>query len=136
MVVVAPTDEDVLSLATKWVNLLAQAEFEQAQGLLVTSSEGIWTPTLVKAVIAAYELPPRAGDNSPTSRVTPPHAARVVDYRPDRDVTWFPDGSDQNAGMVHYSLPINGIWSDLTAIFRIHRQANGVALDLEDVHVL
>lgn len=39
-------------------------------------------------------------------------------------------------GMVEYDLPINGVWSDLTAIFWLRRMPDGLALELYDIHIL
>jgi hypothetical protein len=56
------------------------------------------------------------------------------------DVSWFdrPVGCGWGAsvGHAHYDLPLNGTWSDVTASFDIIETEEGLALALDDVHVL
>lgn len=125
-----------MEFVEKWIELLSYGQYREAYNQLSQPSNDIWSPQLLEEVTTAYELSPSAGDPSETSRVTSVAAARVVDCRPYQDVDWYAGNPDSNAGMVHYSLPINGIWSDLTAIFRILRIDDAVVLQLEDVHVM
>jgi len=38
--------------------------------------------------------------------------------------------------MVEYDLPIDGAWSDLTALFDIKLDGDTLIVELDDVHVL
>jgi len=130
------TSEAVLEFVEKWIELLSNGQYREAYDQLSQPPHDTWSPELLEDVTSSYELSPSAGDLSETSRVTSVTGARVVDYRPDKDVDWYEGNPDSNAGMVHYSIPINGIWSDLTATFRIQRINDGVVLQLEDMHVM
>jgi hypothetical protein len=133
---IQPTDEAVLAFVEAWISLLSEGRYGEAYHALAQPLDDVWSPDLIEEITRAYELPPAAGDDSGASHVTSTQTARVVDYSPDKDVSWFEGNPDSNAGMVHYSLPINSVWSDLTAVFRIHRHQNRVRLELEDIHVL
>jgi hypothetical protein len=43
---------------------------------------------------------------------------------------------DEERGHVNFDLPLEGQWSDLTALFDLTRRPDGVRLILDDVHVL
>jgi len=125
-----------LDFVEAWVNLLSESRYEDAFNMLYVPSDNSWSPSLIEEITTSYELPPAAGDDSDTSHVTPVATAKVVDYRPDKEVEWYEGNPDSNLGMIHYSLPINGIWSDLTAIFRLLRSKGEVGVALEDIHVM
>lgn len=126
----------VLVTVANWISLLSQEKYEESFSLLENDPNSDLSPSLIKEIITSYELPPQAGDDSDFSIVTLVETAKVVDYRPDQEVDWYEKNPDDNVGMVHHSLPINGIWSDLTAIFRLQRIKDGVVLLLEDIHVM
>jgi hypothetical protein len=44
--------------------------------------------------------------------------------------------SDPSTGSVELDLPLNGEWSDLTALFEFGPVDGGIALSLYDLHVL
>lgn len=125
-----------LVFVEKWIALLSESRYEDAYNMLYHPTDDSWTPALIEEVTTSYELPPAAGDDSDSSHVTDVSNAKVVDYRPDKDVDWYDNNPDSNIGMIHHSLPINGIWSDLTAIFRLHRCEDSVGVALEDIHVM
>ena len=75
-----------------------------------------WPPELVAELISSYELPP-AVDTGKKARVTKVGDACVADTHPRPAVArWEKSGRPGVIGDVHFDLPINGIWSDLTAI--------------------
>ena len=43
---------------------------------------------------------------------------------------------DEGAGIIHFDLPLNSEWSDVTAIIEIEAHRGGLALRLSDIHVL
>jgi hypothetical protein len=45
-------------------------------------------------------------------------------------------GWGASLGHAHYDLPLNGAWSDVTATFDILDTPDGLALALNDVHVM
>jgi hypothetical protein len=130
-------DADILALVQRWADLLAEGGYVQSQSLLMgNGAERDWPPQLVAELIGSYELPP-AVDTSEKSRVTPVGEARVFDIQPRPSVSrWETRGRPGVVGDVHFDLPINGAWSDLTAIFFLQQVAGGIALELFDIHVL
>lgn len=45
-------------------------------------------------------------------------------------------GPEGSRGRVYFDLPLNGEWSDLTAIFRLEHDKENLLLVLEEIHVL
>lgn len=138
MIVLPPDapDEAILAAVHQWVDALAGRDYVGASTLLTpTGNERDWPPRLVEEVISRYEAP---GGSSP-SRVTSPTSATLdPDVVPRREVTRWPQPRArlEVAGTVEYDLPINEVWSDLTAIFWLRRLPDGLALELYDIHVL
>lgn len=125
------TDVAVLKLIETWIGHLAEAEYADACALLLRDRDNTdWSPTLLAEVLDGYAKLEGRG------RVTPVSTARQTDYQPDQDVDWWVDEKGSFAGDVHHSLPFNGVWSDVTALFNIRRVSKGFALELDDIHVL
>lgn len=133
---IAPVSAAALRFVENWIQLLSESRYEDAFNMLHLPSDNSWSGSLIEEVTTSYKLPLTAGDDSDSSHVTAVSEARTVDYTPDRTVDWYEGNPDTNLGMIHHSLPINGIWSDLTAIFRLHRCDDGVGVALEDIHVM
>jgi hypothetical protein len=132
-----PTDAEVLGLAERWALELASHGAAAAMALLDTSESHEWTPFHVGNVIAGYGAPAQPG-RSP-ARVTSPAMAAVATISPRHSVTWLSPHAGRDPRLeahVSYDLPINGAWSDLTALFWVKRVAAGYALTLDDIHVL
>lgn len=132
----AAKDRDILAIVERWIGLLAAGQSADAMALLkTTGAERDWSPELVMDLIASYE--PAIGDWDGTSLITPVETARTEDVKPNPHVDRWPQPNPRGAwGDVHYDLPINGVWSDLTAMFRVREVPGGLALELYDVHVL
>ena len=132
--------EEVLPFVYDWVELLAQDCYKEAFEMLLHPPDSLFTPDLVRQLMAGYgELERR--DNK-ISRVTSPSTAVLP---PDllthsQDVDWFDE--DQNhrmkdrVGYVHFDIPLDGKWSDLTAVFWVHVVESGFVLELERIEVL
>lgn len=61
----------------------------------------------------------------------------MADCTPRPEVERFPDPGPDNLGDVHYDLPLNGSWSDLTAVFTLSLTDDGaLTLVLDEIHVL
>jgi len=91
-----------------------------------------WTPDMMRQVVRHYGfIEPRK--DGKTFRVTP-RAEAVEHHRRGNyeDIEWFDDGS----GVAHFDLPLNGEWSDVTAIIDIVKQGGERVLRLNDIHVL
>ena len=132
IVVQAPAaDEDILKVVERWIALIAEHRYDEACALLIhDEANQNWSAPMLAEVFRGYEALEGRG------QVTPVATAREEDYRPDQDVDWWVEETGPFAGDIHYSLPLNGVWSDLTAMFNIRRVQNGFALELDDIHVL
>ena len=97
---------------------------------MLLPSEG-WTPELMRTVVRHYGFTEPRRDGC-TFVVTPIAEAVGGRPRPEQDVLRFGNGS----GVVHFDLPLNGEWSDVTAIIEFEEQRDGLALRLVDIHVL
>jgi hypothetical protein len=135
----AASDQMILDLVGRWVTALSAGEFRAAAELLtVDGNERDWPVTLVQEVIESYESE-ETGDGP--ARVTALASAREASAPPldprVRVARWpTPRARPEVAGTVECDLPINGIWSDLTAIFWLRRVPGGLALELYDLHIL
>ena len=59
--------------------------------------------------------------------------------KPFHGVEWYGDDTNKPAeylGMAAFTLPLNGQWSDVTAMFDIVEDDGGLVLELDDIHVL
>ncbi len=132
IVIPAPARDDALfSVIETWVGLLADGNYRQACGLLWNDpDQPNWTAALLAEVFDGYAKLEGRG------RVTRVADARVTDYAPDLEVDWWVGETGQFAGDVHYSLPFDGVWSNVMAMFNICRVPGGFALELDDIHVL
>jgi len=65
-------------------------------------------------------------------------AIQELPFAPSSTVTRWPRrrARPEVVGTVEYDLPLNGAWSDLTAIFGLRRLPDGLALELYDIHIL
>jgi hypothetical protein len=129
------TDDAVRSAVEQWVTLLADTRFADALAMLAPSEQ--WKPELLATVVCNYGFVEPRGDGK-TFTVTP--LASATGVGPRFDVSWFdkPVGSGWASivGDVHYDLPLNGAWSDVTAIFNLVDTEQGLVLALDDVHVM
>lgn len=122
----------------RWVGLLVEERFDDAMATVGPS--GTWTPDLLARVIGNYgSVEPR--EDGRTFAVTP--VATAVGDGPRFEVTWCDppvtnrlDYAPDLLGRARYDLPVDGVWSDVTASFEILDLAEGPALALDDVHVL
>ena len=130
------TDEHILDVARRWVELLAQEKYEEAFQMLRYHSAEFWSPELIRTVITNYGfIEPR--EDGATFKVT------SLENNPESQalhrVEWY--GADPNRpadylGMVAFTLPLNGEWSDVTAMFDIVEENGEIVLELDDIHVL
>jgi hypothetical protein len=133
----ARTDDAVLALIERWVGILEAGRMAEAIAFLAPSPP--WTPDLLARVIENYGFvdPHPSGKKF---RITPPRSASG--HGPRFEVVWLnPPAAYIEHGYVRvayadYRLPLDGEWSDVSAIFDIVALPDGDALMLDDVHVL
>jgi hypothetical protein len=139
------TTEAVRAVVERWVGLLVERKYAKAITMLAATrplldppaTETWWTPELLATVIQNYgSVEPR--EDRKTSAVTP--IATAAGDGPRFEVTWFENpvgcGWGASVGQACYDLPLNGTWSDVTATFDIIETAEGLALALDQVHVM
>jgi hypothetical protein len=132
------SDEELLAVACRWVDLLAEQDYAAAMELTAHDDYYGWTPDLIRSVIEGYGFPephPRG-----PFRVTPLAEARGRREPARRVKRWArpllrPDRSAVALGDVLFDLPLNGEWSDLTATFQIQLRPEGTVLVLNEIHV-
>jgi hypothetical protein len=127
-------EKDILEFAKRWMKLLADGQLEEACALLdEPNTYGIvWTAEKIREVVAAtfnpgsifYSLHPEG------PVFTDPYQLPEQEYL---ELMPLPDNDGFEFG---YDIPLNGEWSDLTAIFMLYKRPQGYAVVLHDLHVL
>jgi hypothetical protein len=127
----APSDEELLRFVDQWIDALACGDYAGAFAMTEHDPYYRWSPELIRSVIQGYGLPEphRSGE---TFSVTSREAA--TGGPPDREVNRETIRPDVLAEVI-CDLPLNGVWSDLTATFRAERRADSVAIVLQEIHV-
>ena len=129
------SDEEILNVIRDWVELLAVDDFEAAYAMLHHEPNDQFTPEFLRMWISNYGWHDPMKDGS-TYRVTSCKLAvgRETHYQ---SVNRY-DPADANgfAGDAMFDLPLNGEWSDLTALFWILSREGSLVLQLDDVHFL
>jgi hypothetical protein len=123
------SDEQILDVVRRWVDHLAHERYDDA--LQVVDVREPWTSELLETVIRNYGSIDPMYDGS-TWRVTPLETASGGRPRPRHDV----DRCDDGRAFVWFDLPLNGSWSDLTALFDVVPKEDGLHVVLDDVHVM
>jgi len=123
--------EVVREVIERFVALLARGRASEALALLLPSKT--WTPEVLVRVIRNYGwIDPRK--DGKTFAVTMPAAARGAGPR--FELRWFDTPHGARVAHASYDLPLEGEWSDVTALFDVLDGPEGLALALDDVHVL
>lgn len=135
---------DIENAVFHWMELLSKEKYKEAYDLTWHDPSYQWTPALLESVIKGYGIPGETFEAS--FIVTPPETAQIESgrIRVYNDIMIFEKVQQhwQNladlkvVGDVHYDLPINGYWSDLTVSFKILQGKDFFALELNDIHVL
>lgn len=119
----------------QWFKLLAVGRIEEASRQLdEPNGYGIrWTPHEIQDAI---ELAFGEGcwfrkEHPGGLKLSDPDQALGTRYN--YDVIELDDGSGFTG---HYDVPLNGVWSDLTAQFEFLKRSGGYAVVLHDLHVL
>ncbi|MGK5037592.1 hypothetical protein [Janthinobacterium sp. LB3P118] len=129
----APSDSHILAIIDAWIADLARGDYACAHARTAHDAYYGWTSALLRAVIEGYGSPEPYADGS-VYRVTP---ATLASGAPQERCVERPTGQDGGAALAEarHSLPLNGVWSDLTATFRVEHAAPGVRLVLQEIHV-
>ena len=126
-----PKDEEILSVIDTWLGALANGDYERAYRVTEHDAYYRWTPRLIEEVVRGYGL--KLGDESSAHRVSRGAATSGGPPRRSIDRQNVPPGV---IAFVEHDLPLDGVWSDLTATFRVEPRGTDAVLILEDIHVL
>ncbi len=129
------SDEDILSVIRDWVELLAADSFEAACAMLHHEPDDPATPDFLRVYISNYGSHDPMKDGS-TYRVTSCKSATGRETHYQRINRYDSVDASSFAGDAMFDLPLNGAWSDLTALFWILSREGSLVLQLDDVHVL
>lgn len=154
-------DEGLLRAVGEWVQLLAEDRYQDAYDFLYH----LWMPVLpnnelsaddIRDILADYirDSAANSGWGEPhLIKVTPvemmlpgddPSHQEVTRYEVPQERAWdailvrfggVPSGAS-SVGDIHYDIPLNSTWSDLTAIFNVVLYEEAIVLALESMHVL
>ncbi len=122
------TDEELLQLADSWAALLEGEDYLAAFNYTAHDPHMRWSPDLIRQVIQSYD------ECKPGQRVT--LHGRATDIQQRKEVSRWPEPRHGSIGEIWYDLNIDGCVSDLTATFDILTDANGLTIQLNDIHVM
>ena len=123
-----------------WLDLLANEDYTEAFNFILHDADYEWTPTLIEDYIKGYELPYEEGEA--IYKVTNWKIAFADNKKHNKDLALYDHVKNHKIsdfkiiGDVHYDLPLNGEWSDLTAVFNILQADKYIILELTSIHVL
>jgi hypothetical protein len=130
------TEDDIVAFARRWSKLLAAGEFQAACDLLDEPRGGgvWWTPQLLRECIEIDHY----GPGTIFSRLHPegviysdPDVVEMTSPSRHFGGQFGPDGYE-----LCWDLPLNGEWSDITALFQLTRTPEGFLICLYDLHVM
>ena len=136
-----PLPTDIENAIHYWLDLLAEGKYTEAFEYTVHDPYYAWTPILLEKVINGYGLPDENEDAHKYS-VTKWNEAVTNGRARYKEVIFYDkhggykNGDFLTIGEARYDLPLDGEWSDLTAIFAIMQAKDFTTLELNDIHVL
>jgi hypothetical protein len=122
------SDAAILAAVDRWAALLEAEEYTAAFDATEHDPAMRWTPELMRDVVTQY------GDAEPGQKVT--LDGKPTDITQRKNVRRFAKNKHGFVGHVWYDLNINGFASDLTATFGLRGEGAGLALVLDDIHVM
>jgi hypothetical protein len=127
------TNNEVLDIIRKWVDVLAAEDYEAVVRELGFPAGFYSSPAeCLRAQIKRY-VSPEYFPGVTDFVVTNWRSAHGGNPEPRSTVIWYKPGSELR-GAVSFDLPLNGKWSDLTADFVFFENNNeGYSLALEDI---
>ncbi len=132
MLDVDSSDSKIIAFIEEWVNDLVNEDYESAYNRTSHDPFYEWTPELIKEVINGYGHP-EPHPCGEVYKVTSMSAAKGKNPAKSVDRVTLDDNC---FGYAYYDLPLNGEWSDLTAIFRLEKREASLVVILEQIHVM
>jgi hypothetical protein len=124
------SDEEILDAVREWVRLLAEERYEEAYHFFVLTelNPWHWSPQLLKTLIQTHGF----YDKQELSTVTPVEKT-TGGLEPAHAVHRYNDG--ERRGYIWFDLPLNGKWSDLTAVLTFRVNNERLVIELESIEV-
>jgi hypothetical protein len=122
------SDADLIGHVDRWAALLEAEDYDGAFAFVEHDPDMGWTPDLIRELIKGY------GEGSPGQKVTVEGKPSDVQQR--KTVTRWSPPAPAGVGEIWYDLNIDWVASDLTATFNIIDTPRGLALQLNDLHVM
>ena len=121
-------DVDLIAFADRWAVLMESEDYAAAFAFTEHDGAMKWTPDLIRDVVKAY------GDADPNQRVTLDGKSTDISQR--KNVDRWDANAHGAVGEIWYDLNIDGVVSDLTATFTLIQRADGLTIQLNDIHVM
>lgn len=125
----------IFQAVEEWIEALAEQRYSDAFQMFYVPAESHWSQELLQAVAENYGAAERRPDGRLFS-VTSPREAQIADLSPRWEIDWYDEEQDGEIAEVIADLPLNGTWSDLTALLVLKRSADEYFLQLVRVDVL
>lgn len=130
--------EMLIATVEEWVDLLVAKKYQEALEFIYPIPYPEWDAQYLENWIRNYGFDQPLKDGS-TVEITSRHGAKGKQYN--RDFEAYAPHIDEVTGlevvgMVHYDVPLNGEWSDLTAQFNVCKLEGGLVLDMYGFHVM
>lgn len=122
------SDANLIAFADRWAMLMESEDYTAAYALTEHDPYMKWTPALLAEVVKAY------GDARPSQKVT--LHGKPTDITQRKEVDRWERNAHDAIGQIWYDLNIDGFASDLTATFTIIQRPAGLAIELNDIHVM
>ena len=122
------SDNEILQFIDDWAALLEREDYDAAFAYTDHDPATGWTPNLIRETIKAY------GHRRPDQRVTVSGVPSDVTQR--KEVSRAKKNATGRIGEIWYDLNIDGVASDLTAIFDVILDRGQLRIVLNDIHVM
>lgn len=132
--------EDILSFVKSWLKLLSDGKLAEACAQIDEPfhNDVVWTPKLIMQVLNdTFILESRFYRYHPEGPIFTNPYELEEQTRELND--WLESGLDPgNDGVYYfgYSVPLNGEWSDLSALFEFRKRNGSYSVVLQDLHVM
>ncbi|MBC7881931.1 MAG: hypothetical protein H7Y37_11430 [Anaerolineae bacterium] len=130
-------DLEILAIVYAWAEALSQEDYALVYEMTYHPADDHIDKNLIRQLIENYGSIEPMGDGS-KFKVTALDSA-VGDLKPRHEVTRYDQSDEPNSliiGDIWFDLPLNGAWSDLTALFDIVLLEGTLVLQLHDIHVM
>lgn len=136
----AASDSDILMIVRRWCEKLVMEDYDAA--LSIVKHQAYMTPALLRTLVETYGSPDPPVEGEHRYKVTPLESAR---YRPGDEPVNNPfprhiverNPDEVRAPIeVWFDMPLDGYWSDLTAIFDVVQEDGMLVLMFDDLHVM